>query len=155
MIRNAARHTFRVSYLIAGVLLILLALLTVSVRVGLPLVAGHKASIESLVSDYLDSPVEIGGLSVSWEGFGPLLRAEQVSVLEVGEQTVTLDELLIDLNLAKSLLRGVPIINELSLVGASLAIEADVNGQFRLHGMESLPGCSMRAKLHCLIRSLR
>lgn len=138
MIRNAARHTFRVSYLIAGVLLILLALLTVSVRVGLPLVAGHKASIESLISDYLDSPVEIGGLSVSWEGFGPLLRAEQVSVLEVGEQTVTLDELLIDLNLAKSLLRGVPIINELSLVGASLAIEADVNGQFRLHGMESV-----------------
>ena len=137
MIRNLARNTFRASSVIVGVLLILLALFTVSARLGLPLLAAQKANIESLVSDYLNSPVEIGALSVRWQGFGPMLLAEQVSVQDTGEHSVTLDELLIDLNLAKSLLRGLPIINELSLVGARLAVEADVNGQFRLHGTGS------------------
>jgi len=137
MIRNLARNTFRATSVIVGVLLILLALFTVSARLGLPLLAAQKTNIESLVSDYLNSPVEIGGLSVGWKGFGPMLLAEQVSVHDTGEHSVTLDELLIDLNLAKSLLRGLPIINELSLVGARLAVEADVNGQFRLHGAGS------------------
>ena len=67
-----------------------------------------------------------------------MLRARDVAVLESVERKVSLDELLIDLNLAKSLLRGVPIINELTLVGARLAIEADAQGQWRLHGMESV-----------------
>lgn len=136
MITTAARETARVSYLITGVLLILLALFTVMARVGLPLVATYKSYMEARVSHYLGSPVEIGDLSLSWEGFGPLLHATDVSVFETTERLVTLDEILIDINLAKSLLRGLPIINELSLVGASFAIETDSAGQARLHGME-------------------
>lgn len=136
MITSAARETARISYLITGILLILLALFTVAARVGLPLVATYKNYMESQVSEYLRSPVEIGDLSLRWEGFGPLLRAKDVSVFETTERLVTLDEILIDINLAKSLLRGLPIINELSLVGANLAIEADSDGQVRLHGME-------------------
>lgn len=119
-------------------LLILFALLTLFARVGLPMVSAYKGHIESRVSDYLRSPVDIGKLSLSWEGLGPILRAQQVAVYESVERQVTLDELLIDLNLAKSLLRGIPVINELTLVGASLAIEADDQGQLRLHGMQSV-----------------
>ena len=145
MIRNAARRTFRASYLIAGVLLILLAVFIVCASLLLPMLAGHKASVESRVSDYLQSPVEIGELSVRWEGFGPLLRAERVSILESSERSVTLDELLIDINLAKSLLRGIPVIDELSLVGVSLAIEADESGQFRVHGMDSMGSAPVSA----------
>lgn len=138
MIRNAARQTARLTYIAAGVLLIILALLTITARLGLPLLASQKSNIESRVSDYLESPVEIGSLVLRWEGFGPMLYASDVAVLETAERKVALDELLIDINLPKSLLRGIPIINELSLVGASLAIEADAAGQLRLHGMESI-----------------
>ncbi|MFK7995745.1 MAG: YhdP family protein [Granulosicoccus sp.] len=138
MIKSAARHTVRVSYLITGFLLILLALFTLTARVGLPLASGYKSHIESRVSDYLRSPVQIGDLSLRWDGFGPLLRAKEVTVFETAERVVTLDEILIDINLAKSLMRGLPIITELSLVGASLVVEADSDGQLRLHGMESM-----------------
>ncbi|MFK7859048.1 MAG: YhdP family protein [Granulosicoccus sp.] len=136
--RQTARETARVSYLITGVLLILLALFTVMARVGLPLAAGYKSHMESRVSDYLRSPVHIGELSLRWEGFGPLLRARDVTLFETTERVVTLDEIVIDINLAKSLMRGIPIINELSLVGASLVVEADGDGQISLHGMESM-----------------
>lgn len=128
--------TARVCITLIGIFLIVLALLSASVRLGLPFVANYKPTIESRLSDYLRSPVAIGELNFSWEGFGPLLRAEQVAVFESSDSKVTLDELLIDLNLAKSLFRGVPVINELTLVGAQFAVEADPNGQFRMHGMD-------------------
>ena len=136
MIIRTAKLTARVCITLIGILLILLALLSAGVRLGLPLVGNYKPNIESRLSDYLRSPVAIGDLKLSWEGFGPLLKAEQVAVFESSDRKVTLDELLIDLNLAKSVLRGMPVINELTLVGASLSLEADQNGQFRLHGMD-------------------
>lgn len=136
MIIRTAKLTARVLVTLLGVLLILLALLSAGVRLGLPLVANYKPNIESRLSDYLRSPVAIGDLKLSWEGFGPLLKAEQVAVFESSDRKVTLDELLIDLNLAKSLARGVPVINELTLVGASLSMEADESGEYRLHGMD-------------------
>lgn len=136
MIIRTAKLTARVCLTLIGILLILLALLSAGVRLGLPLVANYKPNIESRLSDYLRSPVAIGDLKLSWEGFGPLLKAEQVAVFESSDRKVTLDELLIDLNLAKSVFRGVPVINELTLVGASLSIEADETGQYRLHGMD-------------------
>ncbi len=138
MIIHAARHTVRVCMTVVGIIVILLALFTAGARLGLPMVANYKWAIEARVSDYLKSPVDIGEISFSWEGAGPLLHAKNVAVLESAERKVTLNELLIDLNLAKSLLRGVPIINELTLVGASFAIEADADGHFQLHGMESV-----------------
>ncbi|MFK8076207.1 MAG: YhdP family protein [Granulosicoccus sp.] len=136
MIIRTARMTARVCITLIGIFLIVLALLSASARLGLPFVANYKPAIESRLSDYLRSPVAIGELNLSWEGFGPLLRAEQVSVFETSDSKVTLDELLIDLNLASSLFRGAPVINELTLVGAQFAVEADPDGQFRLHGMD-------------------
>jgi len=136
MLHPVAHHTFRYSYVIVGILLVLLAVVSLSVRVGLPLAASYKSAIESRVSSYLQSPVAIGQLSMRWEGFGPMLRATDVAVLETDERKVTLDELLIDVNFVKSLVRGAPVINELSLVGVNLAVDADANGRLRLHGME-------------------
>jgi len=118
MIIKTARLTARVCITLIGILLILLALLSAGVRVGLPFVANYKPTIESRLSDYLRSPVAIGDLNLSWEGFGPMLKAENVAVYESSERKVTLDELLINLNLAKSVISGAPVINELTLVGA-------------------------------------
>lgn len=141
MITNVARHTFRLSYLLIGILLIILAVFTVSARIGLPLIAGYKHDIELRISNYLGSPVDIGELALRWRGAGPMLHASDVALRESGDRSVRLDELLIDINLFKSLVVGMPVINELSLIGASLSIETDDSGQIRLYGMESIdPG---------------
>lgn len=138
--RESARAMARLCLTITGILLILLALVSSGVRLALPLAAHYKGALESRVSDYLRSPVDIGSLSLSWEGLGPLLRARQVSIIESADRQVTLDELLVDLNLAKTLLRGIPVINELSLVGATLEIDAGEQGEWQLHGVESVGG---------------
>lgn len=135
---GVARSTLRYILLAGGILLILLALLSAVARVGLPLVAGHKSAIEARVSAYLQRPVEIGELAIRWRGMGPQLRAQNVTVVESDELQVSLDELLIDINLAKSAWLGLPVINELTLIGAELAVEYVGDGEFRLHGADGL-----------------
>jgi len=151
--RKSTHPVTRICLTLLGIVLIVMALISSGVRLGLPLVANYKSTIESRVSDALRSPVAIGDLSLSWKGSGPVLKAEQVSVYESADRKVTLDALLIDVNLFKSLLRGVPIINELTLVGASLAVEADQAGQFNLHGMEAVR--TERAKIAAPARTGR
>lgn len=133
---TTAHSLWRWLLLLSGILLVLLAVLTLSARLGLPLVAGYKSNIEERLSDYLKSPVSIGELSLSWQRAGPVLKATDVSVIESAERYVAVDELLLDVNLAKSLMRGVPVINELTLVGADLAVEYAGDGSFRVHGVE-------------------
>lgn len=128
----------RLSVTLFAVLLILVALFTLAARIVLPALANYKSTVEARVSDTLNSPVEIGGLALSWEGFGPMLIATDVQVHESDSRKVSIEQLLIDVNLAGSLLKGSPDINELSLVGANLAVEAGSDGQLRLYGMRAI-----------------
>ena len=140
MIIKFARPLVRLCHIFFGTMLILLAVFTLVARFGLPFVSDYKSSIEARVSDYLQSPVVIGELDMRWTGLGPILSAENVSVIESEQRQVTVDELLIDLDVLRSLIRGTPVINEMTLVGTDLAIETTRDGEVKMHGMETVPG---------------
>lgn len=124
----------RLVFVMFGVLLIFLAVFTLFVRLGLPMLNSQKAGVEARISEYLQGPVEIGELSLYWEGFGPMLKANDVAVLETANRAVRLDEVKIDVNLVKSLIQRTPVINEVTLVGADFELETDISGQVRFHG---------------------
>ncbi|MFK7891972.1 MAG: YhdP family protein [Granulosicoccus sp.] len=136
MIVTIARHTMRISGVVLGLLLILLALFTVAARLALPVVASYKHGIEARVSHYLNAPVKIGELSLEWDGFGPLLTATDVVVSDSANRQTGFDQLLVEVNLAKSLFLGLPVIDELSLIGARLVVDADPDGKLFLRGMD-------------------
>ncbi len=123
-------------FLLFGALLTFLVVFTLFVRLGLPMLNSQKDGIETRISEYLQGPVEIGGLSLYWEGFGPLLKANDVTVLESENRAVRLDELLIDVNLLKSAIQRKPVINEITLVGADFELETDISGQVKFHGKQ-------------------
>ncbi len=133
MVRFAQR-ALRYTLLLAGIVLILLALLSAVVRVALPMAAGYKSEIESRVSDYIKSPVTIGELEAQWHGFGPQLHAADVLVIQSADRQVALDKLVIDLNMFKSVWHGSPVINDLTLIGADLSIEYAGDGAMRIQG---------------------
>ena len=135
MIKTVAWKTLRLFYVLIGIVLIVLALCTVAAWVGLPLLANHKDSIEHRVSEYLNSPVSIGELSLRWSGTGPVLYARDVAIQENDQRTVKVDELYIDVDVASSLLRGQMLIKELNLIGADLVVDRDEEGQLQLHGV--------------------
>ena len=138
MIVGTARTLLRVALVAAGALLIGLAVLTLGARLALPLAAGYKGAIETHLGERLGHPVTIGELDLRWRTNGPVLRIEEVSVLESATRGVTFDELLVDVDLLGSLLRATPILDELTLVGADLSVEYSGGGEFRLHGVERM-----------------
>ena len=131
------RRSLRVVLLGLASILIVFAVLSACARIALPMVAGYKTNFEARISDYLGRPVVIGELHLGWHGFGPQLRAIDVSIVEPSSHPVSLTELLIDLNLIKSAARGTPVINELTLVGAELTLEYDADGKLRLQGLSN------------------
>lgn len=134
-VATAANATARWLFFIFAVCLIIFAILLLIVRIGLPWLGGYKGEVEARLSEQLNSPVAIDDLSVRWEQFGPKLSATGVSLSESANRQVTLDEVLIDVNVLKSISQGTPVIDELTLVGAKLALETTNDGKFQLQGL--------------------
>ena len=112
-VANAASTTARWLFFIVAVFLIVLAILLLLARIGLPWLSSYKGDVEQRLSEQLNGPVTIEELSVRWEQFGPKLSATGVSLSESADRQVTLDEVLIDMNMLKSVSQGTPVIDEL------------------------------------------
>lgn len=145
-VASAAGTTARWLFVVLAICLIVLALLLVMARIGLPFLGNYKGEVETRLSERLKSPVVIDDLSVRWEQFGPKLSASGVSLSESAQRQVTLDEVLIDINMFKSMSQGTPIIDELVLVGAKLSLETSDDGKFRLQGLKSSNTAAQKPK---------
>jgi len=132
---STTRSVFRILLFSVVLLLVLTATLNVVARVSLPMLASYKGSLESRLGQYLGTPVTIGSLSLAWEGVGPVIKADDVSIIESDARLVSVRSVLLDVNLARSILAGGPAINELTLVGADLYLEYSGAGEFTMHGM--------------------
>lgn len=115
---------------------LLLALLTGAARISLPFVGAYRAQIETFVSDYLGRPVEIGSLDMSWRGFGPRLLLDDVVLDGGGDHTqdVHLRQILLDVDLLRSMLNRSWQIGEIALVGADLTVDYLGDNQYRVYG---------------------
>ena len=118
-----------------GVLVIALAVLTLGARLALPFAERWKNEIATGLGDYLGRPVSIDSLSLRWRGTGPELRAQGVSVAEGELRRVSVDEALIDLDVASSVLRRSPVFDELTLVGADLVLERDASHRWSVQAV--------------------
>jgi len=135
-VASAAGSTARWILLFLAICIILIALLLVAARIGLPWLGGYKDKVEVNLSERLNSPVVINDLAVRWEGAGPKLSATGVAVGDSQSGKVTLDEVLINMDVLKSVSQRGPVIDELTLVGAQLAMETGSDGRLRLQGVE-------------------
>jgi len=133
---TAAGKTTKWLFVTIAVLLILLAILLLLARFGLPWLGNYKGEIETRLSEHLDSPVVIDDLSVRWQKFRPTLSATGVSLNAAADQPVTLDEVLIELDMLSSIRQTTPVVDELTLVGAKLVLETSPDGRFQLQGLK-------------------
>lgn len=132
------RRAFRFLGFTAIAMMIVLALLTVLLRLGSPFVSTYKEEIENWVSDYLQSPVEIGQMSLTWSGFRPALSLQQVSLRGDGEQVdLGIEKMALDLDLFRSATRASLQINQVSLQGVDLTLEYLGATRFRFRGRGS------------------
>lgn len=137
---RGARGLLRHCLLLVLLILLLVAILTLCARIGLPFLSTYKPSIETKLSEYLESPVSIEELDTRWEGTGPLIRAKGVELIDPEGRSAQFEELLIDLNVPRSLMAGAPVLDELTLVGADLAMSYGSGDGLRINGISKKGG---------------
>lgn len=135
LVARGARGLLRLCVVLFFLIIILLAIITVSARIGLPFLAAYKPALEDRLSDYLQSPVSIAELDTRWVGTGPVLRALGVELTDPQGRQTRFEELLIDVDLPRSILTGSPVMDELTLIGANLAVDYDPETGVAISGL--------------------
>lgn len=113
------------AWLSVAAMAVLLAVLVTLLRFGAPWVA-------KVQQQWLDSwlnkqqiELQIGGLGLNWQDYGPVLAVKDVSLRRKNEPTITLRRALVDIQLWQSLRQWRPILNELTLEGLHLPLALD------------------------------
>jgi len=134
MLLFLSKQLLRFCALTVFTLVIVLALLTGVLRLGLPYAASYKNEIQAWVGNYLRAPVELGSMELEWSGFSPSLKLSEIAIEREGDRRieVSLEEIWLDLNLYKSLFTGKLQITEVTLAGADLVLEYVGRQQFKI-----------------------
>lgn len=120
------------------------ALLLGLLRLLLPLSATLGIDVVGWVERTLGQPVRIGAMDARWHGLGPKLTLTAVRLLDAtGHRTVAeLDEARVGLDVIASLRRGVPVVSDVTVVGAHVSLLRRPDGSVVMRGVaaDSAPG---------------
>lgn len=86
-----------------AIILITIAIFFSLFRALTPWAKQYKSDVEKHLSTLIGQPVTITNMETSWYWFEPVLKLNQVSVLDAGHHALKLDNLLIGINLFSSL----------------------------------------------------
>ncbi|MCZ6578294.1 MAG: hypothetical protein O6927_02960, partial [Gammaproteobacteria bacterium] len=114
--------------------LVLLALGVVGLRVGLANIDYFEAEIKIWLVSEVSSGISFVGIQGDWNRFNPILRLENASLfLPNQDQAVLIDEMVVELDLVKSLWLQTPWIREVSGTIKNLNLRKDRAGQWWLN----------------------
>jgi uncharacterized protein (TIGR02099 family) len=124
---------------ISSWLIILSAVLLSMARLLTPMLDKHRDQFAYLAGKALEHPVTIGKLSASWYHFEPVFKFEEVVALNIADDQPILrvNELVVGINLFKSLWHWQLEPDILILNGSKLTIEQTDSGQFIVNGAKT------------------
>jgi len=131
------RYIFRFGVYSLALSVIAFAFLVSAARMLLPLADQYRDEIESLVSESLGFPVQIGDLSAKWRGIFPSVALQDVVIYDpdsVDNQWIKLQQMELWFNPYKLLLsKNIPV-NRYKITGASLSLEQKLDNSLHLNG---------------------
>jgi len=128
--------------LLLMLLIVLSALLIGSMRLLTPAAGHFRGELEQWVSQRIQRPVRIGGLSARWRGLGPelVLSAVEIDSPNLAQSTLKLAEIRFSLALLESL-RNFEIKTRLiTLSRVNLLVSRHPNGTFSISGLDGIDG---------------
>lgn len=138
-------------WILLGLWLAFVTLVTVLRFVVLPNVAHYQAEIERQVGQALGQPVQIGHIEARWRGLNPDLVMQTVEILDHDAHSVlTLSR--VDAVLSwKTVLRGRLILDLLDVEGPVLHVRRETDGRLTVAGMTAEAGGDDMAALRWLM----
>ncbi|HEY0633995.1 MAG TPA: DUF3971 domain-containing protein [Gammaproteobacteria bacterium] len=140
-------HPLRYLWTATAVLIILLAVMVSAARALLPHLDSYRATIEARVSAYLGQPVAIERFDARLVGLTPSIILRQVTLKSpAGEHLARIGELRIGLDLFASLRHLAPVLSELVVTRAQLAVVRRADGSFSVEGLAAVPSPGAETK---------
>lgn len=136
--RQNRRKLWTWSITAGATVLVAAALVTGLFRLAVQVTPAYKEDIAAYVSDFLNRPVSIEAMDLSWRGVRPTLVFSGVSLLATSEVTPVLE--LEELQLGFSpvdLLQGRLTPSAINLVGAVIELERRADGRVFVHGLDT------------------
>jgi uncharacterized protein (TIGR02099 family) len=135
-------------------LIIVLAILFSLFRALTPWATQYKGEVEQHLSSLLGRPVLIHSMETSWYWFEPVLRLNQVSVLDKADKSIQLNKLLVGINLLSSLWHWHIEPGILYIDDVHLNIHQEKKGRWAIDGLsQNKPLPNMQAEAYAPVLS--
>ena len=140
--RKLLGKLWRALLLTAAILLVLLGVLFGAMRAALPFANEYRSELEAYISRTLRTPVSIGAMEVEWQGLGPRIRLRDVALIHSNERadSLTLDELFVNLELGPGLFAENLQIADIHLEGVQILLQRNEDGSLSVRGLQTRSG---------------
>src|SRR5437868_7427290 len=108
-----------------------MAVIVCIVRFITPIIDNHRADFEKIASDFLKTPVTIKNVRVSWYQYQPVIRLNEVKILnaESKKPVIAVRKISLLISVLKSLREWQVITNGIMVSGAELNISQSAKGE--------------------------
>lgn len=129
----------KLGYLIAS-LIIIAAVFVCVIRMMTPILDEHRVDIEKIASQFLQTPVVIKKVRVSWYQYQPVIRLNSVTILnkETRAPVFHVKNVSIFISIAKSLWQWQFVTTGVMVSGAELNISQSAKGEYTVEEFSSL-----------------
>jgi len=135
---NWMRYLLRPLLVLVFITFLLIALLALLLSFASPYVGRYQSEIQARVSDYLGTPVALGEMKLDWGLTSPRLEIQDVRILSSENNTespISFRQVRLDLNLPKTLFKSGWYVNQVTVVGADLAVDYYGEKDLRIKGI--------------------
>lgn len=109
-----------------AILLVFLAVLISSLRLYLPYAHNHRQDLQNYINETYDSNFIIGSLNMVWQGSGPSLVAENVSLLQTDAAEVFIENIDFHIDFWRSLIDRKVVTKDLTLEGVKVYLDREM-----------------------------
>ena len=128
-------------WLVAVLLVVVLATYVALGRYLMPFVASYKEDVELRLEQLLGHPLEIGGIRGGWDGFDPVLFVREVQLVAEAdvEPAFSMRDFRLRLNVWQSLRQRKFIFQDIYITGVNLRLQQSAGGGWHLVGLSPQP----------------
>lgn len=113
-------------YKSVAILLVFFAVLISSLRLYLPYAHNHRQDLQDYINETYNSHFIIGSLNMVWQGSGPSLVAENVSLLQTDAAEVFIENIDFHIDFWRSLLDRKIVTKDLTLEGVKVYLDREM-----------------------------
>lgn len=136
--------------ILLSLVIVFVAIILSLARAFTPVLLNHQVQLSDRLSAMIKQPVRIGAIETAWYGLEPVIRLDDIVLLDPKTQqpTVVVDSVDLGINIWRSLIKWQVQPGLIVVSGTKLALIENKNQEFYINGIDALPPFPLFSKEH-------